>query len=429
MTEETKKQNVGILNWWWNSNRGAILTCYAIYELVKEFGHNPLVIKHIPYDYYNTEYLNSISEKFAEKYLKTTKWCHSRIDMRTLNDELDTFMVGSDQVWRHSLNWFLQDFYYLNFVELNKKKISCAASFGIPDFTGNNTLISMVKYYFSRFDHISVREKEAVSLLKETFDTSGTFILDPVFLINKNKYIEIANNCNIKVNDDFIAYYFIHPSDKKEKILQDMCKELNVKAINLKKSGLDVEEWLYYLKNSKIVLSDSFHASSFSIIFNKKFLTLFDYSKDSRYATLENITGLNYRFVKSSEFNQEIFNRIMQEDAWTEIEQKLQPLKDFSVNWLRNAINDNSKRQITKEQEFLESFYASMDDRLNYLECKTTEINLINQRVEKLELQNDKNLILRNYYKYKILSVLTKKEKYKTQAHLYHEKVRKLRAK
>ena len=65
MTEETKKQNVGILNWWWNSNRGAILTCYAIYELVKEFGHNPLVIKHIPYDYYNTEYKNSISEKLG----------------------------------------------------------------------------------------------------------------------------------------------------------------------------------------------------------------------------------------------------------------------------------------------------------------------------------------------------------------------------
>ena len=68
--------------------------------------------------------------------------------------------------------------------------------------------------------------------------------------------------------------------------------------------------------------------------------------------------------------------------------------------WLKNAINSNSKKEITKEQEFLESFYASMDDRLNYLECRTSEINLLNKRVEKLELQKDKNLILRKNFKY-----------------------------
>ena len=429
MTEETKKQNVGILNWWWNSNRGAILTCYAIYELVKEFGHNPLVIKHIPYDYYNTEYKNSISEKFAEKYLKTTKWCHSRIDMRTLNDELDTFMVGSDQVWRHELNWFLQDFYYLNFVELSKKKISCAASFGVPEFNGNNTLKTMVKYYFSRFDHISVREKEAVSLLKETFGTSGTFILDPVFLIDKNKYDNIIKNCSIKTEENILAYYFIYPSEKKNKILYDLCKQQNLKPINLKEKGLDVETWLYYIKNAKFVVSDSFHASSFSVIFNKKFVTLYDGVKDSRFATLENICSLEHRFIKTSNYTKQTKEKITLDENWEYIEKNLEPLKEFSINWLKCALNDDSLRKITSEQEILESFYASVDDRLNYLEGKTTEINLLNQRVEILELQKDKNLILRNYYKYKILGILTKKEKYKTQANQYHEKVRKLRAK
>ena len=124
-------------NWWWNSNRGAILTCCAIQELVKDLGYNPYVIKHIPLDCYNNEYKNSISEKFAKKYLRLTDLCHTRAEMRALNDKFETFMVGSDQVWRHCSNKNLKDFYYLNFVNLNKNKISCAASFGIPDFTAS----------------------------------------------------------------------------------------------------------------------------------------------------------------------------------------------------------------------------------------------------------------------------------------------------
>jgi len=133
-----------------------------------------------------------------------TEWVHSRIDMRKLNDKFNTFIVGSDQIWNHDLNWFLQDFYYLNFAELDKNKIACAASFGAPDFTGNKTMTKMAEYYFHRFNAISVREKDVVSLLKNKFNVDSTFLLDPVFLIDKSKYIDIANTSS-KLDTNYIA--------------------------------------------------------------------------------------------------------------------------------------------------------------------------------------------------------------------------------
>lgn len=223
-------------------------------------------------------------------------------------------------------------------------------------------------------------------------------------------------------------YYFIHPSKNKDKILKSVMEHLNIKAINLKEDGLDAEQWLYYLQHAKLVISDSFHASSFSIIFNKKFITLFDYYKDARYKTLEDITGLEYRFCKSIDFSLEFFQKnILKDESWADIERKLQPLKEFSINWLKNAINKNPNRKISKEQEILESFYTSLDDRLNYLEGKSVSFNSLAQRIQNLELQNNKNSILINYYKNKFLNLITKKEKYKQKRDYYHEQVRALR--
>lgn len=421
------KKNVGILNWWWNSNRGAILTCYAIQEVVKELGFNPTVIKHIPFDYYSREYKNSVSEHFAEKYLNLTEWCHSRIDMRKQNDKFETFMVGSDQIWNHDLNYFLQDFYYLNFAQIDKNLISCAASFGKNFFTGNPIVSKMVEYYLKRFNHISVREEDGVELLKNKFDTDGTFILDPVFLIDKEKYSQIANEYATD-EDNFIACYFIHPTQLKTEILNMLSDYFKIKIIDMRAKDVGVEKWLYCIKNAKFIISDSFHASAFSVIFNKKFVTLYTAPKiDSRFDTLANITGLHKHFMHISDFSIKKIENLLYENSWEEIEAKLQPYKEFSLNWLKNALETPGSKEITKEQEYIEAFYASLDDRVNYLEGNYVELDSLKKNIEELKLQNNKAEIYINYYKYKILKVFINKKQYKQKASFYHEKVRKLR--
>lgn len=400
----TTKFNVGILNWWWNSNRGAILTCYAIQELVKDLGYNPSVIQAIPHFYYNTDYKNSISEDFAKKHLNLTEWCHSRIDMRKLNEKFETFMVGSDQIWNHDLNWFLQDFYYLNFAELNKKKIACAASFGKEIFTGNKTVTKMVEYYLKRFNAISVREKEAIDLLKNTFNTDGDFILDPVFLISKNKYEELASESLKNEQEKYIACYFIHNDAQKQNILKEIAGNLKLKIVNIIEPNIKVEDWLYYIKNAELVISDSFHASCFSSIFNTKFLTIVrnDDQRNPRFKTLSSIIGLSERFVKPIDYNINILPNILKNEDWEKVENSLKEHKTNSINWIKKALTEDTKKEYSKEQEYLEAFYASMDDRLNYLEGE-----IINIKENFKNNSFDRKKAKQKYKYYRIMSNLT----------------------
>lgn len=422
------KYNVGILNWWWNSNRGTILTCYAIQEVIKDLGYNPSVIKHIPYQYYTSEYQGGISEKFAKKYLNLTEWSHSRIDMRKLNEKFETFIVGSDQVWNHDLNYFLQDFYYLNFVELNKNKISCAASFGKPNFTGNNTMKEMAEYYFKRFNHISVREQDAVDLLKTKFNVEDTCILDPVFLIDKSKYENIIKDSK-KTEKRFIACYFLNENSQKTQFLNEISKKLNLPIINIKVEGLPVEDWLYYIKNSEFVVSDSFHASCFSIIFNKPFLTL-SKEKNSRFETLANITNIHNRFIRIRDFNIENLDELLKKENWEEIETKIKKEKEFSIQWLKDALNNNNNRNYSKEQQYIEAFLSSFDDRINYLEGELLNLQNLNIKYHNISLLLNSYKIKSFYYRYKILSKILvgkKRNHYKNKAHILHKKVREIR--
>lgn len=423
------KYNIGILNWWWNSNRGAILTCWAIQEAVKELGYNPSVIMHIPFDYYNSTYKGSISEKFANKYLNLTEWCHSRIDMRRLNDKFSTFMVGSDQVWNHELNWFLQDFYYLNFVQLNKNKISIAASFGKPVFTGNDTVKSMVSYYLRRFNSISVREYKSVEICKDVFGVDSELVLDPVFLIEKEKYEKIISDSTRK-DKNYIAYYFINEDKQKIEIMNEISKKYNLPLIDIKAKN-DVTDWLYLIKNSNFVVSDSFHATCFSLIFNKQFIT-FDKAKykDARFETLIALTKLEKNFVRASDFDIDKVDYYKEIRDWDSTFEEINKKKQETITWLQGALGkDVSKIKYDKNQEFAEAFYASMDDRLNYVEAACRAKPQVNQDDNFKLLLNRKNILFK-YFFYRIMTNFTfgkTKMKLKFKKIKYEEKFMKIK--
>ncbi len=420
------KYNPAILNWWWNSNRGAILTCYALQELLKTMGYNPFVIKYIPKDHYWKSYPNNISERFANKYLNLTHWVHTHNEMRKLNSQFSTFIVGSDQVFNPVLNKFMGELCYLNFVDYGKTKISCAASFGIPNFESELLLKERVKYYLSRFNHISVREKDAVDLLRNEFNIEGTFILDPVFLIDKQKYIDIAQTSQNQQTEDFIAYYFINPKnrDQKTKILDDFSKKLNIKTVDIKQKGYGVEDWLYSIKNAKFVITDSFHCSCFSVMFHKKFLSLAWSDIDSRLNTLKEMTGINKRIMYTLDFSSDMADELLKDENWQEIDEKIKPMKEFSINWIKNAIqnNDTLSQPAAKDvSATFEAFYSLYENKITGLEDKCQFLT------NTLKLAKNKNKIFFKYYKYKIFKNFVFKERYTKKANEYHSLVRSIR--
>ena len=188
-----EKYDCGILNFWFGSNFGALLTCYGLQETIKSFGFIPKVINYIPQNWMK-RFKNGKSDVFSQKYLQLTQLCQNKEDLTKLNSQTDTFVVGSDQVWRHPYFWPNgENIFQLNFAETSKKKIACAVSFGVDHYEGNQQETMQTKFYVEQFDHISVREDDGVKVCKDTFDMPATHILDPVFLADKKCWNKILN--------------------------------------------------------------------------------------------------------------------------------------------------------------------------------------------------------------------------------------------
>ena len=171
------------------------------------------------------------------------------------NNEFDVFIVGSDQVFRHSFVKKEKGIYYLSFVNKKRKKIAYAASFGIAEFDGNKKDKKKVKSYLTSFDALSVREADGINILKKDFGLDSIHVLDPVFMIDWDHL-----TTDFKYDDK--VYYILNPD------LRYLAKN------NMLGSSLTIEQWLSAIKNSDLVVTDSFHGICFCLLFKKKFVAL-----------------------------------------------------------------------------------------------------------------------------------------------------------
>lgn len=403
--------NVGILNFWWNSNKGAILTCYALYKLCQSLNLNPKVIKYMPYFYYHKLFNNSDADKFSKKYFNLTNICYNTWDLKHLNNEMDAFFVGSDQVWRHSFNKDFEDIYYLNFVDLDKLKMSIAASFGIPNFEGDYNVVNRVKYYLSRFNFISVREEEAVKIINETFNQKAKCILDPVFLVDTRTFDEVADSVEIHAKDKYIAVYLLNNTDICEKAsFKDynelLEKRFGLPVININDPYISVEQWLAYIKNAHLVISNSYHCTCFSLIYHKNFITLYDKAmdnnlRDTRLSFMD-LLGIKNKLIGY----EDIFKNLQEiyDDIAGIVYENINHMANASLNWLKTSISEYSENKNNfkiNDRAIFESFYSLIDDRLHLNKFDSDKINerqdkILDNLSEKLAKQDEEIRVLKN---------------------------------
>ena len=127
--------------------------------------------------------------EYNSKFLKLTKKIQNTKDFKNLNNEFDTFIVGSDQVWRTV--WLKEKslHYFFDFVNDDKKKIAYAASFGVDYWEGTPELTEKIKPLIKKFDYISVREESGIDICKNTFGIDNAVcVLDPTLMISREDY-------------------------------------------------------------------------------------------------------------------------------------------------------------------------------------------------------------------------------------------------
>lgn len=342
-----------------NKNFGASLQSYACSKLMEKFSEknfikiidfNPAELSKLKIFFHNITGLNFF--EYNKKFLRLTKKIKNRKELQKLNEEFDIFIVGSDQVWRGIWNIDTKTHYFFDFVDNDKKKIAYAASFGVGYWEGTSELTEKIKPLIKRFDSISVREESGIDICKDTFGIDNAVcVLDPTLMISKEDYQPILDDWKDKnhLKKKYIAHMLLDDTkdlkDGSKKIADYLKAEINyIKGKSIKILGKEitfynkVSQWLTYLKDAELVITDSFHCTVFSLIFHKKFVVVANPVRGvARLETLLGKVGLKDRFFTNIEAVMK--SGILDKDIdYNEVDEKLEVHRKYSMEFLKKAL-------------------------------------------------------------------------------------------
>lgn len=360
------KKKVYTLNFWYGYNYGATLTAYALYQILKRINYEPVLIDNMS-SIERIRYKNFFSIKFIKKYCKISKSFNKLSNIEEINNMAQAFIVGSDQVFRtkhiekNNTIWH----YCLDFAKEDIKKIAFSASFGVEkeNFLTETsiTTINKMKKSFKSFDFISVREKSGTKICRDIFRTEAKWIIDPVFMLDKEEYANLINDAKGNYEGKIISYTFNRTKEFQNN-LKILSQKYNSKIFELDSSFVSIEDWLCAIKNAKLVVTNSFHGVCFSIIFNKPFICIINPEADkSRFSSIFKMLNIedkslndcskitNHDYIFSPNYN-EVNSLIFKE-------------KEKGINYLKEVLSSNVNFLSEKK-----------DIRIDFLKNKALEL-------------------------------------------------------
>lgn len=378
---------IGILTLYKNSkNFGGLLQAYALQTTLSELGAESEQISYIPSPTpFKQKWKNAAERRTVGRNFKKLvqliykrllalvfgRWCknlcrirflrftefekeipHSKTDydIHTIEscNGYDTFITGSDQVWNGSINLKV---YSLLFAVDRATCISYAASYGGGIF--NSWQKDILRESLNKYNAISVREKGLAAELKKIVDRNIFVALDPIFLVPKKKWEKEVKK--VQLTESFVFCYLLGSCRWHRTFAQKIAKNLGCKLVTIpyadngsfRFSDLafgDVKdvtsgprEFLWLVQNAKCVITDSFHATAFSILFNKNFWVLPRYKNDDKNGRIADILddfGLKDRMISYNE------RKIKSDENidYSHINKILEIRKKESLDYLRESL-------------------------------------------------------------------------------------------
>lgn len=257
----------------------------------------------------------------------------------------DAFIVGSDQVWRPKYFFSTIKNAYLNFAKKwDIKRIAYAASFGTEEWEYNEEQTTECAALLKKFNAVSVRESSAVGHCKEKFGVDALHVLDPTMLLSKEEYMKLFKNIDVGKSDGNLFFHILNLSTEKKVIIDSVSKEKKLTPFYVNSRYDDhnapieeriqqpVEKWLHAFYNAEFVITDSFHACVFSIIFNKPFIAYGNKERGiARFESLLKMFGLENRMTFTPE---EAINVSRQPIDWKRVNVILSQWKEKSMAFL-----------------------------------------------------------------------------------------------
>lgn len=208
----------------------------------------------------------------------------------------DLLISGSDQIFNTTLTDNSKA-YYLNFTN-KTPKISYASSFGRSAIS--ETEVTYIKQYLKDFRALSAREESAKQIIESSTNHRVELVVDPVFLLPKEKWSSISEPTKPE------KYVFVYAMENTpwlvetiERVRTQFCLPIKIVLGGSFQLNIDGEvdnccgprDFLSYIKNAECIVTNSFHGTAFSIIFEKSFICVAHSSKNTRLENLMEIIG------------------------------------------------------------------------------------------------------------------------------------------
>ena len=279
-------KKVGIVTLYGEYNFGNRVQNYAVQEILKKYKLDVETIKYLGEndDVARSETkkdqirLNHFREfnkkiKFGDEILYKEKEVSD-----TLKNRYEYIVMGSDQIWNYTFDTIFSDKALGSFMPKNKK-ISLSASIGVNQPPEKNTeMYDMFKTCIEDIKSISVREDAGKKIIEEmTGRKDVEVLLDPTMIIETEKWEEVMKKPVNLSNKKFILKSFLgNDNNGILKEIEEYAEKNDYEIIDISNSDSEFfdigpSEFLYLEKNAELVITDSFHACVFAILFNTQF--------------------------------------------------------------------------------------------------------------------------------------------------------------
>mgnify|MGYP000908442356 FL=1 len=364
---------IGILTLPLHTNYGGILQAYALQTVLERMGHEASVITtpnkaelpvwKWPYSYpkrmirkyilgknepvFFESYYNRVYPQYTLQFIN--KYIHffevgELLDLK--EKDFDAFVVGSDQVWRPEYYPTRIENAYLDFAkDWDVKRMAYAASFGTSgwEYTAGQT--GRCRELLRKFDVVSVREESAVELCRKFFGVNAGHVLDPTMLLDVQDYVDLVKRADVPKSKGTLLCYILDETESTTGLISRLAGETGLVPFRGNSRAEDwsaplaeriqppVEQWLRGFMDAEQVVTDSFHACVFSILFHKPFVVVGNKGRGlARVKSLLKMFGLE-KALYSCNGNKNIDLNCIGID-WEDVNRRLQNLRKHSFDLL-----------------------------------------------------------------------------------------------
>lgn len=350
-----------------NKNYGSFLQAFALQSVIKANGADPVILKQrestakhssflyriicfirpkANYSYYHRILIKLQDKHFAKKFERLNKFCENSISVEYIEslkdiaeklENNDILLAGSDQIWSMAMGP-LSDWYTLESNELPKsiKKYSYAASIGLSELSEEQKIEYQVA--LRDFKVVSFRESQAKQILAPYISGEVRCDLDPTLLLDSSFWSKVASSRI--VDEPYIFIYMLRPDKKLIKMGRQLGKQLHCKVIytgllSNRFLGIEtvcdagVEDFLSYIRYADGVITNSFHGTVFSILFQKKFVSVRLADTSSRVENLLSILGMEQRLIDDEKELKKFYDSIDYSSAFEKLEVERRKSMDY----------------------------------------------------------------------------------------------------